>query len=142
MKKLSLLLSLPIAFSAVSKAEDVTFEKDILPIWKERCMECHRAAYTDAKTGRLKKPKGDYRLDKPDLAVKSGESEKPAIVPGKSGESHAIALISLPADDDDIMPPKGDPLTAEQIEAFKKWIDAGANFGEWKGEPEDAAPAP
>ena len=24
------------------------------------------------------------------------------------------------------MPPKGDPLTAEEIDLFKKWIDEGA----------------
>jgi hypothetical protein len=142
MKSLPLLLVTSLSFAASIQAEDVSFEKDILPVWKDRCMECHRAPYTDEKTGRIKKPKGDYRMDTPELAVKGGESEKTAIVPGKSAESHMITSITLPADDDDIMPPKGDPLTPAQIEAFKKWIDAGANFGEWKGEPEGAPAAP
>ena len=31
------------------------------------------------------------------------------------------------------MPPKGDPLTKDEIEALKSWIQQGAKFGDWKG---------
>jgi hypothetical protein len=31
------------------------------------------------------------------------------------------------------MPPKGDRLTAEQLDLIKKWITEGASFGAWKG---------
>jgi len=32
------------------------------------------------------------------------------------------------------MPPKGDPLTNEEKELLKEWIDEGASFGGWKGD--------
>ena len=34
----------------------------------------------------------------------------------------------LPADHDDIMPPKGDPLTASEKAALKEWIDSGLKW--------------
>ena len=39
----------------------------------------------------------------------------------------------LPADDDDRMPPKGDPLTAKQQDLIRQWIGQGADFGSWRG---------
>jgi hypothetical protein len=48
------------------------------------------------------------------------------VVAGKPGESKLCQLISKPAGDDDIMPAKGDPLTAEQIALIAKWIEQGA----------------
>ncbi|MCB1096592.1 MAG: hypothetical protein KDN22_13530 [Verrucomicrobiae bacterium] len=114
-------------------AEDVSFEKEVLPVLEKKCMECHREAYTDPKRGRLKKPKGDLRMDGPEHIVKAGESEKPAITAGKPDESEALARVLLPEDSDDFMPPKGDALTKEEVELLKKWIEQGAKFGEWKG---------
>jgi hypothetical protein len=99
----------------LARAEDkIDFAKSIQPILEKRCVECHSE----------KKTKGDLRLDtKAELA----KSEK-AIVAGKADESEIIKRISLPAGHDDIMPPKGDPLTKEQIELLKKWINEGASF--------------
>ena len=48
-----------------------------------------------------------------------GERETgPAVVPGDPAASRMVQLISLPADDLDIMPAKGDPLTADQWRAL------------------------
>ena len=44
------------------------------------------------------------------------------IKPETSEESRLCQLISLPADDDDIMPAEGDPLSQEQIELIHDWI--------------------
>ena len=37
-----------------------------------------------------------------------------------------FAVITLDPDDPEIMPPKGDPFTEEEVEMFKKWINEGA----------------
>src|SRR3954471_6109357 len=97
----------------------IDFAKDVLPIFNERCADCHGE----------KKQKSDYRLDRKDIALKGGESEKPAIVPGKSAESHLIQLVAG-LEPDTVMPPKGEKLTAEQIGILRAWIDQGASWPE------------
>ena len=50
-------------------------------------------------------------------------------------------LISLPEDDDDIMPPKGKPLSAAQISWIGGWIREGAALGDGVAWPvEEGAP--
>lgn len=98
----------------------VDFKTQIRPIFDKSCLKCHGA----------KKKKGDLRLDKKEHAFKGGESGEPAIVPGKSAESKLYQLITLPDDDDDFMPAKGDPLTKEQRELIRRWIDEGAHWAE------------
>jgi hypothetical protein len=100
--------------------EKVDFAKSVQGVFEARCVECHG----------LKKQKGELRMDTLEATLKGGESEEPVLVPGKSAESGIYKHISLPADHDDIMPSKGDPLTKEQIETIKKWIDEGANWPE------------
>jgi len=119
-KTIAIILSVG-AFALDGWAEDkVDFVKSIQSIFEARCVECHG----------LKKPKGELRMDTLEATLKGGESEEPVLVPGKSAESGIYKHISLPADHDDIMPSKGDPLTKEQIETIKKWIDEGANWPE------------
>lgn len=109
----------------------VDFEKQVLPIFKERCFECHQKEYTDAK-GKLKKPKGKFRMDNPELLLKGGE-EGGSVTAGDPTKSTVYTSVTLPDSDDKAMPPKGDRLTAEQQEVIKKWIAEGASFGAWKG---------
>ena len=92
--------------------EKVDFAKSVQGVFEARCIDCHGS----------KKQKGDLRLDKKETALAE------VIQPGNSGESELAKLISLPADHEDIMPNKGEPLTKEQIEVIKKWIDEGANW--------------
>ena len=56
-----------------------------------------------------------------------GNDGGPVIVPGNIKESILFEVITLPPDDDMIMPPKGDPLAADQIEMFRRWILEGAS---------------
>lgn len=109
----------------------VDFEKQILPIFKERCFECHQKEYTDAK-GKLKKPKGKFRMDNPELLTKGGE-EGGNLTPGDAAKSTVYTTTTLPDSDDKAMPPKGDRLTADQQNLIKQWITEGASFGAWKG---------
>ena len=125
-----------VATAQFVRADDkVDFAKSIQPILEKRCIECHGD----------KKQKAELRLDSKDAALKGSEDGKVIIV-GKPDESALIKRISLPEGHDDIMPPKGDPLTKEQINLIKKWITEGANWPEGlvlggEAKPEEPAKA-
>ena len=114
-------------YGTVQATEKVDFGKDIWPILESRCIQCHKAPYKN-KRGRTKKPKAGLRLDSPEHIMK-GSKEGAVVVPGKPEESSLYTLVILPADDLDIMPQEGDPLTKEQTELIKNWIEQGAKFG-------------
>jgi mono/diheme cytochrome c family protein len=81
---------------------------------QERCIECHGE----------KKQKGELRLDAKSLAFKGGH-DGPAIVAGKS-TSRRSSSASPARDENERMPPKGDPLTPSQIKTIQTWIESGA----------------
>ncbi len=137
------MLVLVAAFLGAGALPAVDFEKQILPVLEKKCLDCHKAPYEE--DGRVKKPKGGLRLDAAWAMLKGGETG-PALVPGDVAKSYMYEVVTLPKDDDMFMPPKGDPLTADEIQLLKDWIAAGADFGGWKGNlegapPESAAPA-
>ncbi|MGC6423539.1 MAG: hypothetical protein ACON4O_00970 [Lentimonas sp.] len=112
--------------------EPIDFGSDIYPILRENCLSCHAAPYTDTR-GRLRKPKDGIRLDTPEWVQKGHPKQdgtwETIIVPGNAGASSFYTLTILPEDHDDIMPAKGDPLTQEQTDLIKNWINQGANYG-------------
>ncbi len=107
--------------AAATAAQAVDFQRDVLPIFEANCFKCHGE----------EKTRGDLRLDSPAAFVREG---MPAVfAPGDPDDSLMIELITLPEDDDDRMPSKGDPLTAEQIAVIETWIQEGGTFGDWAG---------
>lgn len=131
--KIVLLLAIN-AMSAASLHAKVDFEKQLLPVLKERCFDCHQAPRTE--NGKLKKPKADLRLDDPVEFMKGGENGV-VVVPKSSSKSAIFESVTLPKDDDKHMPPKGDPLAPAEIALLRNWIDEGADFGTW-GKPPGA----
>jgi hypothetical protein len=105
------LLVSTVAFSAVD------FVREVQPILEKNCYKCHGP----------EKQKGGLRLDVKAAAFKGGDEHGAAIVPGKSAESPLIKFVTS-IDPDEKMPPKGDPLTPEQVALLRSWIDAGANW--------------
>ena len=95
----------------------VDFVKEVKPILESRCVKCHSSS----------KDKGDLNLETLEVSKKGGESG-PAVVPGNPAKSLLIEKVKLPADHDDIMPPKGDPLSKKQISILEKWIQDGAKW--------------
>ena len=130
-----LLLAVAPQASVSAAHHEVSFEKDILPVMIEKCIECHREAYKDAR-GRTRKPKSGYRMDTAEHFIAGGyiqeDEGRKAVVPGDAENSMVYHFTTLPLDDDLHMPTKGDDLTAEEQELLKKWINQGANFGDWK----------
>ena len=91
------------------------FRDHVRPLLKEKCFKCHHG----------EKAKGGLRLDSLAAALKGGDSDESALVPGKPGESMLFVLASS-RDDDERMPPKGDPVNAGELKTLRKWIEAGA----------------
>jgi hypothetical protein len=112
------------ASTASTGAEGVDFHSEIMPILQQRCNDCHKAPYEE--NGRTKNPKAGLRFDSYDWLMKGSEDIGPIIEAGDTDASILFEVITLPPDDDMIMPPKGDPLTAEQIDLFRRWILEGA----------------
>jgi len=104
----------PVPAEEVLPAAPFTVSEQVAAIFSARCYECHG----------MEKQKGGLRLDSAETIHAGGESGAPAIVPGKPDESTLIRLVSLPPDDVDIMPSKGDPLAPEQIEVLRAWIES------------------
>lgn len=110
----------------------VSFEKEILPVLEKKCLNCHKAPFE--KDGKTVKPKAGLRLDAA-WAVLAGSEDGAVLTPGKSAESAIYERVTLPPDDDDVMPPKdkAEPLTPAEVDLLKRWIDEGADFGDWQG---------
>ena len=109
---------------APSPQKDVTFAKDIKPIFEKACFKCHGE----------EKQKAKLRVDSVE-AIKKGSENGEVIVVGKSDKSslvHSVAGLV----EDMMMPPedKGDPLTKDQIALLRAWIDQGAKE-KWVGQP-------
>lgn len=98
--------------------EQIVYADFVSPILDAKCNECHDE----------NKIKGKLRMDTHELLLAGSEgSDYPTILPGNADESEAIVRVTLEDDDDDFMPPKGDPLTPEEIELLSLWINAGAS---------------
>lgn len=140
MRKYTLIAALfGLLIPASSKAEEIDFGKQIYPFVKSGCVKCHMPPYEDER-GRTRKPKGGYILSSKEEIMKAeGEDGDKFIVPGKPDESRMLQVTLLPIDDDMHFPPEGKApqWTDAEKELFAKWIEEGANFGDWT---EDATP--
>lgn len=96
--------------------DGVEYYRDVQPILEAKCYGCHQGG----------KAKGGLGLDMRTAALKGGESDGPAIVPGKPAES--ALFIRATGDPDEIMPPqgKGEPLNRAELATLERWIAEGA----------------
>ena len=98
-----------------AESESDHYLTDIKPVLKERCFACHGAL----------KQESDLRLDTV-LAMRDHDI---------LGEDSELLARITSTDDDDRMPPEGEPLKAHEIAAIKKWI-AGGSPGPADEQPE------
>jgi hypothetical protein len=95
----------------VIAAAPPTFEKDIRPILKAHCLDCH---------GEGEKLNGGLDLRLQRLMLKGGE-DGPVIVPGKPDRSLLFKLVHSGE-----MPKRDKKLTGKEVELIKQWIATGA----------------
>ena len=120
-----ILVGMTAAARASAEEAKIDFATKIKPIFSARCYGCHGA----------EKQKGKLRLDKRSGVFKS-DKDAWVIKPGQPDLSVLFKLISLPADNPELMPANGDPLTQDQIKLIHDWIVQGASW------PEDADTPP
>src|SRR5262245_42111414 len=96
----------------LASAEEVgTLFQQVRPVLTGKCLSCHGP---DKKTGGLDLSRREQGL--------AGGDTGPALVPGKATES--LVYRKLAAGE---MPP-ANALSPEQLQAFARWIDAGAPY--------------
>lgn len=129
---LAMILSL-IAWNATALALD--YERDIMPIFEEKCFDCHSAE--------ADKVKGGLRLDDPERFF-ARFAKNDVVIPGNWDASYLFVTITRPHEAKEAMPPKGKgtPLTPEEIMTVASWIHEGARVGRERGEegPDDYKP--
>ena len=91
------------------------FDRDILPIIKAHCTECHGKD----------KQKGKLRMDS-FAEFNKGADGKPIFVVKKPAESEIYRRLTLPDYDDDRMPRKGNRVSEPAANLIKRWIEQGA----------------
>lgn len=109
--------------AAEPAAAPLTFERDIRPILRAHCFDCH-GAVADLKGGL------DLRLVR---FMQRGGDSGPALVPGKGDESEFLQRIKSGE-----MPPGDAKLKPEEIAILEQWITAGAPTA--RPEPETIPP--
>ncbi len=111
-------LLLTLAAGSGDERAAVDFAREVRPLLAERCFTCHGPDDATREAG--------LRLDA-HAAATEDRGGYAAIVPGDSGASELVYRISSEADP---MPPDGvgEPLSAEEIDVLRRWIDEGASW--------------
>ena len=113
----------------------IDYYGEIQPLFAIHCVRCHGP---DVR-------KNGLRLDLKDSLLKGGRSGRPAVVPGKPGESEILRRVAS-TDPDEAMPPKGEKLKSGDIARLKRWIEEGAAWPErdtyWAWSPPQRPPLP
>lgn len=116
---ITILLVSTLAFTYISTHKPVDFTLQVKPIINKNCITCH---------GGVRQKAGFSLLFREEALAKT-KSGKPAIIPGDADNSEIIRRLTL-NDPEDRMPYKHDPLSKENIDIIRRWINEGAKWGE------------
>jgi hypothetical protein len=100
----------------------VDFARDVRPLLKQHCFECHGP----------EKRESNFRLDDRQSVFKGGDFGDPAIVAGDSQASPLFQYVSDP-EATVVMPPEGSRLAAIEVKLLRDWIDQGATWPATEG---------
>ncbi|MEM8946863.1 MAG: PSD1 and planctomycete cytochrome C domain-containing protein [Planctomycetota bacterium] len=116
-----LLAKLLLVVNQAVAADTVGYLNDVQPILAEHCFQCHGPDEAARQA--------ELRLDVRDAAIAPLPSEAIAVTPGAPAESELMRRIAS-MDDDTVMPPPhfAKPLSADQRETLRKWIESGAEY--------------
>ena len=109
------LLTAPV-LAAADAPKPVNFDHDVRPIFAAKCYACHG-------------PDGNKRRAELRLDIKT-DALKKIVKPGDAAGSELVKRIHGD-DPDHVMPPrnaKTGPLSPEQIDTLRRWVDQGAKF--------------
>ena len=96
---------------------DEPFRDRIAPILESRCLSCHGGD----------RPKGGFSLETRAGLLAGGDLNGPAFDAEAPESSPLLDAIS---GDEPLMPPEGDPLRPDEVEAIRRWLLDGAPWPE------------
>jgi hypothetical protein len=102
------------ALGQTATLQKVDFVRDVLPVLKAHCFQCHAGA----------QKQGGLSLDTRALMIKGGASGG-AVIPGSAGKS-LLVIRSMGQGGKARMPLGFAPLSEAQISVLRSWIDQGA----------------
>jgi hypothetical protein len=112
-KLTSVVLGMVLFLTHRCPAEDPSlFPREIAPLLQRRCVQCHNE----------QKARGGLQMTSRERLLKGGDNGT-AVVPGVSSRSLLTKMISGPKP---AMPKQGRPLSADEVRAVRRWVDAGA----------------
>ncbi len=108
----------PLPVAKLDEKTQVSFQKDVLPVFRKKCLACHNATDQEASLV-LETPK----------SILAGGDSGPSFVPGKPDDS--LLFIVARHADEPIMPPEDNDvdaanLTPVELAKLKSWIRQGA----------------
>jgi hypothetical protein len=104
--------------AACGRERTVSFKRDVMPILKENCLQCHSGSGQGANQSGL-------RMDNYEDLMK-GTKHGPVVVPGSSLNSVFNQVVEGRVDKSIAMPHGGQSLSEEDIKTLKTWVDQGA----------------
>lgn len=105
---------LGLLWGAHASAAEVSFQREVWPIFKSHCIGCHSA----------QKTKGQLRLDDVASLLKGGKTG-PLFVAGRPEDSLLIDEIT---GDEPEMPQKEAPLSRAKVNLLREWVAQGAKI--------------
>ena len=114
------------------KEERIDFSTQVKPILNKHCISCHGGV----------KRSGNFSVLFRNEALDTTESGKLGIIPGDPEHSEMVRRIT--SNDPEVrMPYKEQPLSAEDINILKRWIEQGAEWGDhWAYVPPEKIEVP
>ncbi|MDE2781580.1 MAG: hypothetical protein OXK77_01365 [Gemmatimonadota bacterium] len=106
----------PTATTPIALQDTVSFADDILPIFRQRCGECHGA---EDENGEVR-TEVSLNLLEYDRVI-AGSEFGTVVEAGDPANSFLLDMIV-----DGTMPEQGDPVPEEEIALIRAWIEAGA----------------
>jgi hypothetical protein len=97
-----------VVLAGLATAADPSFEKDVQPIFKAKCIACHGST-----------PQGKLDLRTPEAILKGGAAGA-VIVPGASAKSLLLDKLVTRQ-----MPPGKIKMTDSEIDIVRRWVDKG-----------------
>ncbi len=125
----ALLCGLILSSGLIARASALDYKRDILPIFREKCFDCHEGAGGE-------KVKGDLRLDDPAHFL-NRFAKNDVVIPGDWDASYLFVTLTLERGAKGAMPPKGkgEALKPDEIMKVAQWIHEGARIEGEQGEP-------
>ena len=108
-----------LAASGCQMENSISFSRDVSPILKNNCLECHQAGGSGTVASGFSMASYDELM--------KGTTHGPMIIAGDAEGSNLVVLMEGRADPSISMPHGDlDPVSKQDIEKIRQWINQGA----------------